>query len=189
MKKYYFLIQDDVIFYLPKLIEKFDGNKLILSLIQENRQLEKLYEIEEYVIYDNSDVLSNIISLEDAIIGIDDSTDILPSSYKKKKDSVSKELFENEIYKDYDYVFFLLDQNLNYELNNEIIAVCPKPENGYKNIVCSKFDAKIVRDNKIYGFLNDNEKDLNHLYENLENNKLLDYNKFTFFQKLKELLK
>lgn len=189
MKKYFFEIEEEFIGYVPKLIEKFDGKRLIISLIQQSRELERSYEIEEYVIYDNSDVLSGIISLEDAIINIDDNIDILPSSYKKKKDTVDNEIFENEIYNDYDYVFFLLDQFLNYDLNNEIIAICDHPKPDKNNIVCSKFDVKIVQDYKIYGFLNDNENDLNQVYENLENNKLLDYNEFSFFQKLMRFLK
>lgn len=189
MKKYFFEIEEEFIRYIPKIIEKFDGKKLIISLIQQSRELERSYEIEEYVIYDNSDVLAGIISLEDAIINIDDNIDILPSSYKKKKDIVDNEIFENEIYNDYDYVFFLLDQFLNYNLNNEIIDISDYPKPDKKNVVCSKFNVKAVKDNKIYGFLNDNENDLNQLYENLVNNKLLDYNEFSFFQKLLGFLK
>lgn len=189
MKKYFFIIEEEFIEYIPKLIEKFDGRKLIVSLIQESRMLERSYEIEEYVIYDNSDVLAGIISLEDAIISVDDNIDILPSSYKKKKDTVDNGIFENEIFEDYDYVFFLLDQLLDYNLNNETIAICEYPEQDKYNIICSKFNFKIIQNYKIYGFLNDNKDDLNQLYENLDNNKLLDYNQFSFFEKLKGLLK
>lgn len=188
MKKYFFEIEEEFIGNIPRLIEKFNGKKLIISLIQESRELESLYDIDEYIIYDNSDVLTGIISLEDAIINVEDNLDLLPSSYKKKVDFINHEIFENEIFKDYDYVFFLLDDIINHDLNNETIPICDSPKANKNNIICSKFEVKLVQHNKIYGFLNDNENDLVQLHENLENDKILDYNDFSFFQKIKGFL-
>lgn len=185
MKRYYLKIEKESIKYLPRLFDKFQGRKLILSLIQENRQLEYVYDIAEYIIYDNSDVLSGIIDLEDAIIDIDDDIDLLPSSYKSKVLDIDLESFVDGISNDYDYILIVLDDNLNYEKPNELIYVTNSPKNGENNIICSKTNIKLIKDNNIYGFLNDNEDDINNLYSNLESDKFMNYNDFSFFERLK----
>lgn len=101
---------------IAKIISAVEGKNLIFSLIQENRKLEEYYGIIDDVIYDNQDYLTEIMTIEDIAIEINDNLDIIPSSYKIKKNSIDFNNVLKDIENlDYNNIFFIFDEKLNIE--------------------------------------------------------------------------
>ncbi len=178
--------------YLPNLINNMEGKNLILSLIQENRDLEMYFDIIDEIIYDNSDYLNNIVDLEQVSIEIDDNIDIVPSSYKMKVKEYDFNSILNDIESvDYDNILILIDDKLDISnLPNEEIIYSSDLDNIIENEKLIITDNNRVYDNnKIYGYLNDNESDLKILIDNLQNNTLLNPQKKSFIQRIKGIFK
>ena len=178
--------------YLPNLMNNMEGKNLILSLIQENRDLEMYFDIIDEIIYDNSDYLNNIVDLEQVSIEIDDNIDIVPSSYKMKVKEYDFNSILNDIESvDYDNILILIDDKLDISnLPNEEIIYSSDLDNIIENKKLIITDNNRVYDNnKIYGYLNDNESDLKILIDNLQNNTLLNPQKKSFIQRIKGIFK
>lgn len=120
MKKIYFNLNDNIE-EIIKQINSTTGNNLVLSFIQENRKLEEIYGLLNEVIYDNQDYMTGIMSFRDISIEVNDNLDIIPSSYKIKKNTMDF----NQVLKDidelnYDNVFIIFDDKLEIENKPEI---------------------------------------------------------------------
>lgn len=120
MKKIYFNLNDNIE-EIIKQINSITGNNLVLSFIQENRKLEEIYGLSNEVIYDNQDYMTGIMSFGDISIEVNDNLDIIPSSYKIKKNTMDF----NQVLKDidklnYDNVFIIFDDKLEIENKPEI---------------------------------------------------------------------
>lgn len=167
---------------LIKLIRKFEGKSLIISFIQENRELEKELGILNEIIYDNSDYLSGTISLEYGIIEVDENLEILPSSYKQKKDEMDFSVIKEEISTfEYDNVFILIDDKLKILNLDETIIITEKDSSD--KIISTNTSNK---SDKIIGYLIDSE--LDNLKKNLLEGSLI-VKKKGLLQKIKRLLK
>lgn len=115
MEKIYLNIVNNIEM-IPDYINNYKGKILIFSLIQENRNLENLFDIQDDIIYDNQDYFNNIIELENLIYEIDDKIHIVPSSYKMKISNYDFSKIINDISKlDYEYVIFLYDEKIKFE--------------------------------------------------------------------------
>lgn len=101
---------------ITDLLNQLTSSTLIVSLIQENRKLEDKLGIADYVIYDNQDYISRVLTLEDAVIEVDDNIDILASSYKIKVNDFDFNILSNDLnVLEYDNVIVLFDDKLNVE--------------------------------------------------------------------------
>lgn len=115
MKKYYININQYkfLIDKFPEILKKFSGKTLILSLIQEDRSLEKKLKISDEIIYDNSDYINGTVGFTKAIMEIDENLEILPSSYKMKKTSVDFNKILDEIDgEEYENLIVLFDDKM-----------------------------------------------------------------------------
>ena len=100
---------------LISLIEDCNEKKLIVSLLQETRELEKRLGVENEIIFDNSDVMMETIDFEDAIIEINENTDILPSSYRKKCDEYDFNEIKANFNGEYEHIFVIFDDKISYK--------------------------------------------------------------------------
>ncbi|MFM1538925.1 hypothetical protein [Helcococcus bovis] len=156
MKKYYIDINqyEFLIDKFPEILNKFSGKTLILSLIQEDRSLEKKLKISDEIIFDNSDYINSTVGFAKAVMEIDDEIEILPSSYKMKETSVDFNRFIEELEnEEYENIIVLFDNKL--DIQN-------KPELSKKDELMEIFEG-------IYIF-----EDEENIDENLENNKDID---------------
>lgn len=156
MKKYYIDINqyEFLIDKFPEILNKFSGKTLILSLIQEDRSLEKKLKISDEIIFDNSDYINSTVGFAKAVMEIDDEIEILPSSYKMKETSVDFNRFIEELEnEEYENIIVLFDNKL--DIQN-------KPELSKKDELMEIFEG-------IYIF-----EDGENIDENLENNKDID---------------
>lgn len=102
-------------------IKQFQNHNLLLvNLTQENRELEKLFEIESFIIYNSYDYFLDTCDLEKAIYEIDDTIHILPSTVKSEDTTIDLSILDKDL--DSNRVGFdhtLEEDDLNY---NESIS-------------------------------------------------------------------
>ncbi|WP_100065086.1 hypothetical protein [Miniphocaeibacter massiliensis] len=84
--------------------------KVLVVNMDDNRDLEILFEVENYIIYDNLDYFSQICNLEQGKTEVNDNLDILPSAFKKDKYTLKDEDYKklNNI-KGYDYLILNME--------------------------------------------------------------------------------
>lgn len=175
---------------IKKLVEIFEGKNLIFSLIQNSRELEVDFDVSDIIIYDNSDIMVNTISIEDSIIEINENIDIIPSSYRQKTseydfNNISKDL----ILENYDNIFFIFDENINYTNFPELIYIIDEDSKltTEKRYILTKILNVDSSKYKVYGYLV-NEK-FDELKNNLVKNKFLLSNKKSILEKIKGIFK
>ena len=190
MKKYYIDINqyEFLIEKFPEILNKFSGKTLILSLIQEDRSLEKKLNISDEIIFDNSDYINSTVGFAKAVMEIDDEIEILPSSYKMKQTSVDFSRFIEELEnEEYENIIVLFDDKL--EIQN-------KPELSKKDELMEIFEGIYIFENEENIYVNiENNKDIDDLVE--KENKVeieRDINKedvknISIFEKIKRLFR
>lgn len=190
MKKFYFNVDTINLSYVSNLISNFEGKKLIISLVQENRNLESHLDVIDDIIYDNSDYLSGTLTLEEAIIEVKEDIDLLPSSYKQKVDKVDFNDFDLEFLNNYNYIFYILDGKLIYENIKEYqVTISNRDLNNedLNYVFIGDFSKSLVKKYKVYGFINDNKENLNITVNNLVNNEFIEYKKRGILDRIKGL--
>ncbi|QUY64599.1 hypothetical protein GUI37_03400 [Helcococcus kunzii] len=176
----------------PEILKSVSGKSLIISLIQENRELEDVLDVLDMIIYDNSDYISNIIDFDKAILELDDENYLLPSSYKMKNTDFDFELLNKDIESFLDEeiknIFILFDDNLKIDNKPDTIKIVDENSEEANNVIIIGKNHNIDKFSNIRGFLNDDEDDFNELIENIINdNYIIKKEKKGILEKIKGL--
>ncbi|EHR34690.1 hypothetical protein [Helcococcus kunzii] len=176
----------------PEILKSVSGKSLIISLIQENRELEDALDVLDMIIYDNSDYISNIIDFDKAILELDDENYLLPSSYKMKNTDFDFELLNKDIESFLDEeiknIFILFDDNLKIDNKPDTIKIVDENSEEANNVIIIGKNHNIDKFSNIRGFLNDDEDDFNELIENIINdNYIIKKEKKGILEKIKGL--
>lgn len=108
---------------LAEYFSKYSAKTLIVSLIQENRDLENALGVADSIIYDNQDYLSGIIDLEEVIINVNENLDLIPSSYKIKKNELDFNDFSRKIEElEYDNFIYIFSDHADFKLDNKPVS-------------------------------------------------------------------
>lgn len=139
---------------LPK-----DKKILIVDLNHENRELEIAMQVEDFVVFDILDYLSEMTDFSQSVLEVNENIDIMASAYREDKYMASTEDYEKLI-KDiekaeYDYI--LIEGNLDKlkDLKN-IVNTLIYIDNGSANYNLSMFDE--IEGDKFYIF-NETERE------------------------------
>lgn len=108
---------------LAEYFSKYSAKTLIVSLIQENRDLEDALGIADSIIYDNQDYLSEIIDLEDVVINVNENLDLIPSSYKIKKNKLDFDNFSRKIEElEYQNFIYIFSDHAGFKVENKPVS-------------------------------------------------------------------
>lgn len=176
----------------PEILKSVSGKSLIISLIQENRELEDALDVLDMIIYDNSDYISNIIDFDKAVLELDDENYLLPSSYKMKNTDFDFELLNKDIESFLDEeiknIFILFDNNLKIDNKPDTIKIVDENSEESNNVIIIGKNHNIDKFSNIRGFLNDDKDDFNELIENIINdNYIIKKDKKGILEKIKGL--
>lgn len=176
----------------PEILKSVSGKSLIISLIQENRELEDALDVLDMIIYDNSDYISNMIDFDKAILELDDENYLLPSSYKMKNTDFDFELLnkdkESFLDEEIKNIFILFDYNLKIDNKPDTIKIVDENSEEANNVIIIGKNYSIDKFSNIRGFLNDDEDDFNELIENIINdNYIIKKEKKGILEKIKGL--
>lgn len=193
MKKYYININQYkfLIDKFPEILKKFSGKTLILSLIQEDRSLEKKLKISDEIIYDNSDYINGTVGFTKAIMEIDENIEILPSSYKMKETSVDFNKILDEIDgEEYENLIVLFDdkmviENMMKSSNEEIKKLFSGLD--IEDFIHEEINREEIIEKEI---MDENIEKIEEKQEinNMDNKKIL-VKKVSIFEKIKRLFR
>lgn len=118
--------------YISSLSSFLSKDKKVLIInMEENRELEIFYDIEDFIIYDYLDFFSGNCELDQVIQEIDDNIDLIPSAFKLDKYRLNKKDYK-KIYnlKEYDYLIINGDISIleNFEEIDCIMDYLPEEE-------------------------------------------------------------
>ena len=99
-------------------------NEVLIINMEKDRELEMLFEVEDYIIYDNLDYFSEVSDLEQSVTEIEDNLDILPSAFKLEKYEMQEEDYKKiTLIENYDYIIVNTEvENIKYIENIEVIT-------------------------------------------------------------------
>lgn len=125
MKKIYISSEDKTRKYLyisslSSFLSK--DNKVLIINMENNRDLEIYFKIEDYIIYDYLDYFSGICDLDQGTLDLNDNLMIMPSAYRSDKYIMTDEDF-NKIDNILEFDYILINSNLKVLENFEEIDI------------------------------------------------------------------
>lgn len=139
---------------LPK-----DKKILIVDLNHENRELEIAMQVEDFIVFDILDYLSDMTDFSQSVLEVNENIDIMASAYREDKYMAKAEDYEKLIkdIENAEYDYILIESNLDKlkDLKN-IVNTLIYIDNGSANYNLSMFDE--IEGDKFYIF-NETERE------------------------------
>lgn len=133
--------------------------KLVINVLQETRELEGLFDIQDYIIYNSYDYFSGMVEFEKASIEVDDDFLWLASSHKLKEDKLNVDRLLN-LDLEFDNIFIVYTDKIKDNFTSKFLDLFTKSEiitlpinNEGSNLGKSTKDKDISKENIFFKIL------------------------------------